>query len=421
VGAAIKTGLTVVGSVVSVVAGLAGGGGAAASGGAAAAGGGAAATTGAGGTAAGGGAAATSGGAAAGGGGATTGGSVLAGGGGGTLAGSALETVALGVSAGGAGATAVIVGIIVAYIIADRVTKAQELDKDWQGYAGGLNINALALNRIETDVSRAWLAARGLSWTETSVRDFRLDRRFAGQKLQSIGYRTVLSTFGQTSRGIATPLNRSSLRGSLDVISAPPPEPEWRHIRAIAMEALRLRSMYGYRLIKAWNIITPPANWGMTADLLRSEYESALPGVGSLADLPHAVGGATVEPRSDPSQAFPPPMELVGNGVENAWDPSLVTDEDRKAANLMALVDALAILRWDPRTGIDDDPAFYARAVCDALQWGGNTVDGLELRGEWLWLNPALFPVPKGSLPGEAVQISPDRLRRGQPYGVTVA
>lgn len=357
VGGAVKSVLGVAGSVVTAVAGAVGGGGAAA---------GTAGTV----AAAGGTTAGTTAGGAAGGAGVTAG-----------TATSAIEiagAAALGSAVAGVG---IIVGVMVAYLIADRIVKAQELDKDWQGRALGLNINAWALSSFEAKCVEAII--RGRSYTVVGARDVRFDRVYAGQKIALRGERPVYR-----------------------FIPLPGEERIFRRIRMMGLEFLRLRSAYGYRLIRAWGILPRvPANWGMTEDMLRKEYEQLLPGIGSLLDLPHAAGGATVVPRGDYADPNAPPLEQIASASLVTPDSEPLTPAERGLCNMAAMIDVCSILRWDPRPGIADDPAKYADMVCDALQWNGNTVPGLELRGETLWFDPAFF--------GPGGTINPAAIRRG--------
>lgn len=348
---------------------LGGGGGAAAAGGGAAVAGGASLTTG--------GAVGTGG----------TAGGAAAGGGGGAAAAAA----AGGFVASGAAATSVIVGVIMLFIIADQVNKALETAKDWMGAALALNINAEALNRFEAETIKRYLRTRGQTWTEESVRDFRFDRVIAGQHTKIIGRRRII-------RSLPVPNELSDV---------------FPRIRQMGLLYLRWRATYGYRLIKAWRIVAnPPPNFGYSADLLGSEYEAQLPGVGNLLGVPFAWQGRTVVPRKDPESVINlDPLELVGATSAYQYPTVTLTDLEVKMAKFAAICDACLVLRWDTR-GLDGDPILYAKSLCDALQWNGNTVPGLELRGETIWLDPAEFAC------GEGVYINPTNIRAGKGGGI---
>lgn len=315
---------------------------------------------------------------------------------GGTTAGGTSATLAAGGTAlvGGSSVAGgfVLVGVVVLFIIADQVNKALQTAKDFQGALLNTNINARSLHEFEADCVRAFLRARGRTWTEESVRDFRLDRYVSGQKVVAQGWRSVLRT----------------LPVAEDVA-------DLGRIRLMAREFVRWRSVFGYRLIRAWGIpANPPADWGWSSDLLQSVYESQLPNVGNLLGVPHAYNGATIQPRVDPSAVLPSEWELVGTAGEINYPTKVsLTEAELRAARGAALIDALFALRWDTRGIAEADPALYARMVVDALQWNGNTVAGLELRGESLWLDPA----GEHSM-GKAVAIYPAKIRAGSGGGV---
>lgn len=301
------------------------------------------------------------------------------------------QVALVGLEAGALGATGIIVGVIVAFIIAERINAAQAIDKDWQSYALGLNINALALNQFEASAVAKVLSDSGRTFTVRESRDFRLDRYANGQKIVFQGWRK-----------------------SFQFIPKPGDELVFSKIRAMAFEYLRWRSVFGYRMIRAWNIVTPNPDFGWSETLLQSDYErSAGEPCGNLKNVPHAALGNTVVARSDDANPYPPVLELLGSAAPkwNYVDGISLTDEEQKFAKLVALVDATSILRWDPR-GLESDPAHYARVVADALQWGGNTVYGLTLqtgpKGEGLIrLDPEAF--------GQEFFINPAGIRAGRP------
>lgn len=337
------------------------------------------------GTAGGGGAAATAGGSAAGGstaaGSSTTATATTAGTGaaGGVVGGATNGAVAITNAAGqiigaveagaGMGAAAVIVGVVVAFIIAKRVADAQEIDKDWQGYLLGLNANGAGLHQFEAMCVRAVI--QGRTFTERQQRDFRLDRYAPGQKIVFTGYRSAYN-----------------------FIPMPGERETFKRLRAMAFEYLRLRAGHGYRMIRNWSVIpNPPANWGLSNAALYDEYNAVMPGVGGLASIPHAVGGATIAPRVSDSENPSDPLQLISNEYLTNISGITLTAEENQACALVAIIDALRVLKFDPRPAIEADRRWYAGEVLRALSHPTDHTppEGITQAGEALELDPRVF------------------------------
>lgn len=307
----------------------------------------------------------------------------------------------------------IIVGVVLLFIIADKVVRAQENDKDWQSYLLNLNANANGLNRMEAFLAEAYFRAAKQKWVSTTVRDFRMDRLINGTKTKQQGWAEYLrpAPLALPSSGFGVSLNAAIAQ------TAPVPLEVKQRVRGIVFRYLRHRARHAYALMKAWNVVTPPADWGVSQAQLFHAYEDELyrrdaaPGdyygpVGGLLNVPSAFGGQTVTPRQNAAEPLPHYLELVGNEVNGEFA-NLVTDDDEKVARFLAICETLKVLRWDPRPGIEGDGATYASNVLNALQHfanvPGGAVAGLSLVGEELVLDPATY--------GVAMRINPRNIK----------
>lgn len=333
--------------------------------------------------------------------------SAAAGGGGAGAAGAVGSGVAgasLGASIAGPG---IIVGVVMLFVIAEKIAAAQENDKDWQSYLYNLGANAHGLNRFEGFVAGAWAKEKGWGHTIKSVRDTRMDRVVYGSRVKFQGWAGYLVGSGPTTNA----QGGFTLGAGALAFSGPSLEVK-RKVRGMAMRYLRHRSRHAYAMMRAWGAAVP-ADFGVSEAALWSQYNDAVyradekdathpfGPLGGLLNVPSAFGGQTVTPRRDPAEETPSRWELIGNEVNGEFR-ELVGDTEEKAARFIALVDALKVLRWDPRPGIEADGAVYAANVHGTLN-SLSPLEGVALAGEELALDAGVY--------GLAAFINPRKLK----------
>jgi hypothetical protein len=303
-------------------------------------------------------------------------------------------------AAGAAGAIG-IGAVVVVIIIANEINKGQEVDKDWQSQLFYLGANARALNAFEASVLEELLRKQGRTWTTDTVADPRLVRVYLGSKLRAQGWRAVY-------RAVPAPGD--------DVMC------QW--LRAFSLEYLASRAYFGAKMLEGWNISRAPEGYQLDNVARWTVYnlppyvnEPADPtghyaGVGGVCAVPYALGGATMEPRKDGQDPLPSWRELQAPLAAQTATVEL-SDAAKRAACLAAFMDACRVLRFDPRPGITNDRAWYAREVLRVLTTGNAYFTGIQVTGTEIHFDAATW--------GANVVIDPAKMQKRESGGVVVS
>lgn len=311
-------------------------------------------------------------------------------------------------------------------LIASKVVQAQENDKDFQSQLFALNCSARALHDFEQAATKQILKTRGLVELPEDVlpqqvgkplnsiyrvhqqRDQRLDQPRLGSRVTLQGWRSTYKFPWQ-----------------------PGDETLFRKVRYLALEYLKLRAGHGYRMLRYWKPeVSAPAGMGdgLTEHVLHRMYETPgmpgnMPDVGGLLHIPLAAEGVTRTLRrnndvypNDPLQLRPPPYE--------AEPVNEVVASDLQMVRLAALLDAVHVVRWDPRPIIDLDAQRYAEDVSNALgsvryasdgklMTSRTPLEGLSCRNGFLFLDPAVFgTVADEQGVSRAIAVDPQAIRQ---------
>lgn len=284
----------------------------------------------------------------------------------------------------------IVIGIVLAFIVAARVVAAQENDTDWRGQLLDLGVNGRDLHRIEAYILEAYLGNRQFQVNE--IYDSRMIKTIRGQKIRFRGYRKQFVFLPQ--------------QGEIEL---------FRRIRAVCEMYLVERAEYGFRLIRGWNDFSPSKEIFTWDDFKKfGAYEGLVPGLGGIKNIPHAALGRTVSPRGNPNEEVSEGSVLEAISDKTCTDTAgiVLTTEEKQVARFLALVDALRVLRWDPRPAFEANTEFYAKEVLRCLQlsaisetqatqlnWPMGAKPGLRLAGNGIALDPEVFGTNKIILP----------------------
>lgn len=310
-------------------------------------------------------------------------------------AGAAVAAPVAAVTLGAVAAASWVLSYVVLAVVAKLVNTAIEYSKSFEQRIYFNNPNARAMCTFELAYARARLEVTGRTWTETEVRDWRLDQTYASNGATSRGYRTVLSYLPKAEEQVEL---LGGARGDLLAANA----------RYLAQQFLDYRGRVAASQIRHWLRRKYEESWGW-GDAARFElYEALQPGLGGLEAVP-LVSGRTIRSRSDYSEASPPMEELKAAPGLLASQNGLPMGEIQ-LARALGVVDGLQAVRWDPTVYVGLTPEQYAADTwdrCQMAQFRGVRLNGAAFdfdAQEW-GVAFQFWPYNAMKRTGEAVQL----------------